>query len=122
MNLRVLLISCLWLTPAFLAAQQPGFQEVSWDLEEVLSPSSIIEDANGYLWMANEEIVYRYDGYTFTAFQPGDSVEGRITALYPWGESSVMAGTEEGWLWTTGGREEFTPIRMADAGIQALHI
>lgn len=122
MNLRIL-ISCIWcLFSASLLGQEPGFQEVGWNLEEVLSPSVLIEDQSGYLWIANQEKLFRYDGYDFEEFEAPDSVEGRITALHPWGGSSVMVGTEEGWLWTAKDEEEFAAIRLADAGIQAFHI
>ena len=116
----IMLISCL--CPVFqLLAQDPGFLPIEWNEEESLRPSAMTEDAQGFLWIANQSRLFRYNGYEFLEFFPEDSIEGQIIALQAWGKHSVIAGTDKGWIWLAGQDTSLFPIRITDQSIQAFH-
>lgn len=59
-----------------LFAQQPVVQFRNFGMGSPLSTNNvydIMQDGAGYMWFATYDGLYRYDGYTFTQFDPQDS-------------------------------------------------
>lgn len=86
-----------------LHAQQPLFHPVEWEYAQHLSPQIIVEDQQGFIWMANKAQVFRYDGYQFNEYLAPDSLEGSITALCYGRSEEMIIGTENGQIWKTSG-------------------
>lgn len=86
-----------------LQAQQPLFHPVEWEHAEHLTPQIIVEDRQGFVWIANQEHLFRYDGYQFNEYFPPDAQAGSITALCHGRSKEMIVGTENGQLWKTSG-------------------
>src|ERR1700709_2657697 len=69
----VLLLACGWLS---LQAQNLKYlSQQSWSTEEGLPQSSvhsIVQTTDGYLWLATESGLVRFDGFTFQTFDRGN--------------------------------------------------
>lgn len=79
---RLLILYLLFSQQYFLAAQnqhQPYFRNYSTN-EGLSSPEvhDIIQDQNGYLWIATDNGVCRYDGYTFTNFGAKEGLRNNV--------------------------------------------
>ena len=59
----------------------------------------ILQDQQGFLWLATDSGLNRYDGYTFTAYKedPGDPTTIRFDSV------SVIYEDSDGTLWVGGG-------------------
>lgn len=90
-------------------AQQPLFHPVEWEYAEHLAPQIIVEDRQGFIWIANQEQVFRYDGYQFDEYAAPDSFSSPITALSQGTENTMIVGTASGQIWKTSrnGSPEF---------------
>lgn len=82
-------------------AQQPLFHPVEWEYAEHLTPQIIIEDEQGFIWMANQEQLFRYDGYQFNEYLAPDSFQSPITALCHNSSEEMIVGTGSGKIWKT---------------------
>lgn len=82
-------------------AQQPLFHPVEWEYAEHLTPQIIVEDRQGFIWIANQEQLFRYDGYQFNEYLGPDSLPGTITALCHGTFEEMIIGTESGQIWKT---------------------
>ncbi len=98
---------------------QPGaairFHRIS--IEEGLSQSvvnAMAQDKTGFLWLGTENGLNRYDGYSFTVFNPdpsdpGSLSDGWVTALLADTDGSVWVGTMQGGLnWYNPATGKFT--------------
>lgn len=66
-----------------------------------LNVNGIIQDVNGYMWIATMRGLNRYDGYSFQCYEfiPGDSTSIRsnhINALCFWNDRYLLLGSNEG--------------------------
>lgn len=82
-------------------AQQPLFHPVEWEYAEHLTPQIIVEDNQGFIWIANQEQLFRYDGYQFNQYVAPDTFQSAITALCHGRQGEMIVGTESGEIWKT---------------------
>ncbi len=103
--MRLLSTALLALTLAVSAAAQPArFRQLS--LEDGLSQSTVmaaLTDREGYLWLATEDGLNRYDGYGFTVFKhdpadPHSISDNYVIALHEGADGALWAGTSDGGL------------------------
>ena len=61
------------------------------------SVSDIIQDKDGYIWLATEDGLVRYDGYEFKSYQhqSGDSTSIRTSFV------NYIAEDKEGYIWVS---------------------
>lgn len=97
----ILLISVF--SNAILAdANHPKFKLLSnRDGLSTILTRSILQDQNGYIWIATMSGLNRYNGYDITVFKniPGDSLsisDNRVRRLYETSDNSLWIGTTEG--------------------------
>lgn len=70
--------------------------------------NSIIQDKKGFIWIATEDGLNRYDGYQFTVFRPQKSNQSSISSNI----CKVVYEDSEGYLWigtVGGGLNRFDP-------------
>ncbi len=73
-------------------------------LEEGLAQSSVyalLQDRHGYVWMATEAGLHRYDGYGFKVYRhdaarPDSISDSQILVLAPAGDGAIWIGTSNG--------------------------
>ncbi|MDP5169650.1 MAG: histidine kinase [Bacteroidia bacterium] len=87
-----------WLTGIGSLAQQPVFQSLEWEEGSPLLPQILHEDQQGFIWLGNEEKLYRFDGYTFEEAIAEDSLSSPITALCNKHDGGLWIGTKQGLL------------------------
>lgn len=87
---------------AALDPQQPIGQlhHTSWTAKDGLSGAvmALAQTTDGYLWVATTDRLYRFDGFTFEAYQPesGSFPSNLITVLLAVREGSLWIGYEYG--------------------------
>jgi diguanylate cyclase (GGDEF)-like protein len=106
---RLVLLALLVLTAASLAAPAAGgparpirFDRLS--LEQGLSQSSvmdILQDQRGYIWLATEEGLNRYDGLSFKIYKHDPAEVDSLPSSFVWDSEEDGAGNL--WIATTGG-------------------
>jgi ligand-binding sensor domain-containing protein len=85
---------------ARVAAAQ--YQVQSWTTENGLPQnvvSSIIQTRDGYIWLATNDGLVRFDGLRFTVFDRSNSPgirNNRFMVLYEAADGAIWAGTENG--------------------------
>jgi ligand-binding sensor domain-containing protein/signal transduction histidine kinase len=81
---RILIVVAVWIFSAALRAQTPlSFEHLS--LRHGLSqsvPNDIHQDKEGFLWIATQDGLNRYDGYTFKVFK--NSSDDTTTLSHSW--------------------------------------
>ena len=88
-------------SPAWVSAQ---YQFDAWNTDTGLpqnSVSAILQTRDGYLWLATNDGLVRYDGVRFTIFNKANTKglrSNRITTLFESRDGSLWAGTEDGGL------------------------
>ena len=74
-----------------------------------LSPRTILQTRDGYLWVGTENGVFRYDGVRFQVFGKAEGLPSPfINALHEAADGSLWVGTERGAARRSG--ERFEPI------------
>src|SRR5581483_9106971 len=109
MSLRVrpgvcLLSSLLLLFSLPAAALEAGrgapYLHTAWQTDEGLpqnSVTAIVQTRDGYLWLATQEGLARFDGMRFTVFDKRNTpalAENNIQALYEQRDGTLWVGTE----------------------------
>ena len=92
-------------------------------LEEGLAQSSVyamLQDRQGYVWMATEEGLHRYDGYGFKIYRhdgadPRSISDNQILALHLARDGAIWAGTINGLNRFDPIADSFTRYRRGDA-------
>lgn len=95
---------CVARGPAFPAGSTPHFRHLSTD--DGLANSDVhgvAQDPVGYMWIATDNGLQRYDGYRFVTYQhdprqPGSLAQNIVTALAFGPDGSLWLGTEEAGL------------------------
>lgn len=80
------------------------------------SVRAIVQSADGYLWVATQDGLARFDGVRFTVFNKANTPsisDNRIRALYEDRESNLWIGLDDGHL-VRFHRGVFTPLGMQD--------
>lgn len=111
-----LLLPIIILLLTGLKAQQPLFHPVDWEYAKHLTPQIIVEDQQGFIWIANQEQLFRYDGYQFDEYIAPDSLASSITALSAGRGQEMFVGTESGHIWKTSGN---SPSEFIDSLTQS---
>src|ERR1700679_2080717 len=70
-------------------------------MRDGLSMSSILQDSQGYIWLATEAGLNRYDGYTVRQFRRERGNEHGLASDYVWSIAEDAQG--DLWLATEGG-------------------
>jgi len=102
---RLLLLTALWLAvPNALATEVKPMTFRHLTVADGLSQSTVMDvhqDSRGYIWLATENGLNRYDGYSVRRYQRGFSKNGELANDYIW----QIAEDDEGHLWfaTNGG-------------------
>src|SRR4051812_6577129 len=92
----------LWMTGNNLYGQQAiTLEKVTGDGLTNYYIKCIQQDKSGFLWFGTEEGLFRYDGYTFTAYKnfPADNqslCNNNIEFLYPEEDGSLWVGSRGG--------------------------
>ena len=94
----------LWLSPAVRCAAEgesvPSFLIRNWQASEGLphnSPTRVRQAADGYLWIATNSGVSRFDGIRFENFGVREGLpDNQIQSLFVDSKSRVWAGTMRG--------------------------
>ncbi len=99
----VIILLLFWVSP--LIAQDfdsKGFVVTQFGMDEGLPQSSvndIVQDKDGYLWIATFGGLVRFDGYTFTTFNRSNTKGmnfDRSVILFEDSKGNIWAGTEQG--------------------------
>lgn len=82
--MRKLLLLCLifWLVSYSLLAQDPAYLKLN--IQKTMPSTTVYdlcEDRKGYIWLATDGGVFRYDGFQFKGFQSDSLVTGGCSAL-----------------------------------------
>ncbi len=109
-NLRKLSLICLFLLTFIVTKAQI---HKLYTIENGLSGSGInkiVQDCNGFLWLATENGLNKFDGDRFTIFRAGDGrknglTENQITDLYEDHQGNLWIGTHSG-LWSFNHKNE----------------
>lgn len=96
-------ILCSFPLAAFAQAKKFSFRNIS--IEQGLSQSSVVDimiDQTGFIWMATQDGLNRYDGHSFTKFSLNfDDITTPVSNQL----GKIVAGTDHQlWLVTRGGR------------------
>ena len=91
-------------SPAQVPPRDAGAQYIAraWGTNEGLpqnTVTAIVQTRDGYLWLGTFGGLVRFDGLTFTVFDPGNSpglASARITALHEDSQRVLWIGTEAG--------------------------
>jgi signal transduction histidine kinase/ligand-binding sensor domain-containing protein len=119
----ILLLLCA-ITMAHAAGER--FLVRVWQSEDGLPGNavrSVVQAADGYLWVATAEGLVRFDGVRFSGFgpEPDSTLSlGRVRSLFPTPDGDVFAGTDRGGLlrWHAGKMHRLLPETSAGgAGI-----
>lgn len=86
--------------PSEIEGQYQEYSVKNITVDDGLPQSSIVDifqDSDGYIWLATEDGLIRYDGYEFKPYQyrPGDSTSIRRSFVY------LIAEDNEGYLWVS---------------------
>jgi ligand-binding sensor domain-containing protein/signal transduction histidine kinase len=103
------LVLCLVLTVFFAnnlsLPAQPIVNFSHYSVEQGLSQSNafrILQDKRGFLWIATQDGLNRFDGYTFTIFRnttlTGSIADSHVQALYEDNNGMLWVGTKSGGL------------------------
>jgi len=96
---RKFLLACILF--GTIAAVRAEYQIESWTTDNGLpqnTVSSIVQTADGYLWLATLDGIVRYDGVRFTVFNKSNSpgiLSNRFTQAVKDGAGDLWFGTEE---------------------------
>lgn len=87
--MRLIGFLLLFLTCNLSVAQEPFIRE--WRLHEQGAPvkvNDLLQDVKGYIWLAADDGVYRFNGRTFTHLL--DNIKQPVTAIARYGETIVV--------------------------------
>jgi len=107
--MRLSVIFILLCLPLLVFSQELRFQSLSPD--NGLSQGTvwkIIQDRNGFMWMATDDGLNRYDGYSFLAFKFNPQTEGSISDNNVYDVVEDCSGNL--WIATAYGLNLFNPI------------
>lgn len=96
-----------------LAQQQTGFQQL--DVSDGLSQNSVnalLQDRHGFLWIATQDGLNRYDGYSFRVYRPGPIQTEKGLVSQPGPSANVIWSLHEDsdgvlWMGTAGGLDRY---------------
>src|SRR5579864_6480205 len=99
-----LALGCLCSSGAFAldpAKSLTQYTRTVWTQEDGLPQDTIrtiVQTADGYLWLGTDEGLARFDGYEFTVFNKdhGDLPSNSITSLSAGSDGSLWIGTADG--------------------------
>jgi ligand-binding sensor domain-containing protein len=114
----LLLISLLWLSALAAQAQQPFMRDL-W-LNESNAPVKINDmqaDEHGYIWLATDDGLYRFNGRSVTLL--GSDVSVAVTAVTSF-NGNVWAGYKDGTLGMVQGNEVHAVKVAGNAGSSAI--
>lgn len=100
-------IWCILLLPIHVAAQQATYSFRTIDINQGLSQNSVIDMANdekGFLWLATQDGLNRYDGNTFAVFRK--NFDDITTRAYSRLGKIIPGNNHDLWLITSGGKLE----------------
>lgn len=111
-----------WVTASFLLAQKPPLGFSNFTEEDGLSQGSgniILQDTMGFIWVATQDGLNRFDGYRFQSFKHEannpDSLPGNwINAMFRDSQDRIFIGTSEGLARLDTSNYRFVSIPLAD--------
>ncbi len=91
-------LSIALLLPGFASAQRFAFKYYSHDEGLTsLDVHSLLQDRTGYVWVATQDGLFRYDGARFTGFFAQQGLpSNRVLALHQSADGTIWAGTRDG--------------------------
>ncbi|PVW12160.1 hybrid sensor histidine kinase/response regulator transcription factor [Marixanthomonas spongiae] len=98
---RYAVVILLWLPCLFLGQQNTSIKLTK--IEDAVSNlwiSSIVQDANGFIWLATQDGLYRYDGSSFNSYRYNPLEENTLPAN--WIRCIVPAQNGNYWVGTQG--------------------
>lgn len=119
-------LAVLWLTVncvgAVARAEElavaPGWVARSWTLDEGLpqnSVNSVVQTAEGYLYLGTFGGLARFDGVDFDVLGPRQGLPAsRITHLHAAGDGVLWVGTEDAGVFRSSGQRGFEAFPLAD--------
>ena len=79
-----------------------------------LAVQAVLQDRAGFLWVATQNGLYRYDGSHFAAFGKDEGLPAaRIEALHESIDGTLWAGTQNGLARRRGDSFEIVPLKVA---------
>jgi ligand-binding sensor domain-containing protein len=92
-----LLVIIYLMIPFPVSSQEPYFSRIRFSLPATEPVFHIaVQDQAGYLWLAANEGLFRFDGINFTEYKHGDESLKNITALYRSPDSVLWIGRKDG--------------------------
>src|SRR5438445_9214283 len=85
----------LSLTPAAMAAPARPIRFDRLSLEQGLSQSTVmdvLQDRRGYIWLATEDGLNRFDGASFRVYKHDPADEASLPSSFVWGVEEDAAG------------------------------
>ena len=100
------------------AAQRYSFKQYGQDEGlNNLDVYCMMQDRAGFLWVATEGGLYRYDGHAFRAYTTAQGLpSAQVTALHQTADGVIWAGTSEGLARLAGDLFEKVPAEMSGVG------
>jgi len=101
--------------PLQLSAQKAAFQFTNLSTEQGLDTPNVLkvlQDKQGYIWVATQHSLYRYDGYQFKRFKhdpndPNSLADIYINSIYVDGKGVLWVGTDGGLAQYNAAKESF---------------
>jgi signal transduction histidine kinase/ligand-binding sensor domain-containing protein len=86
------------LLPGLASAQRFAFKYYSHDEGLTsLDVHSLLQDRTGYVWVATQDGLFRYDGARFTGFYTANGLpSNRVLSLHQSADGTIWAGTRDG--------------------------
>jgi signal transduction histidine kinase/ligand-binding sensor domain-containing protein len=108
-----LILVAFW-APSFASAQRFAFKYYSQDVGLLsVDVHSLIQDWKGYVWVATEDGVFRYDGRLFTTFYTDQGLpSNRTLSIHESPDGSIWVGTRDGLARFDGDR--FRPVNLPE--------
>lgn len=109
---KIIIIFFVSLIPLKIECQKvlPRFEEIS--INEGLSQNTvrdILQDKKGFIWIATEDGLNKYEGYKFTIYRHDELDTNSISDNFIWS----LCEDSEGYIWigtNTGGLNRFNPV------------
>ncbi len=108
------LLALALLLPGFASAQHFTFKYYSHDEGLTsLDVHSLLQDRTGYMWVATQDGLFRYDGARFTGFHTVHGLpSNRVLSIHQSADGTIWAGTREGLARFE--RDQFTPFKLPE--------
>lgn len=116
--LGILLLCVICAVPIFGLSQEPQYK--NYNTTNGLPSNQVydlFQDENGYLWIASDRGITRYDGYNFESFDEGDGLTGNtIFLFYPQKNGEIFCSTYRNQWFSFNPKDyQFKPFRYNEA-------